>query len=316
MATPRVSENPTTQRHYLAQLTIGAALAQAVRSLWGSLSPLSAPEAMQAFRGGSHALVGQFSQAAVTVAADHYRAARIDAGVTSEVRLPRLPSPPVAKADTKLDWIESQRKRLEAEAAAEVAEMVAEIEAKILAETEAAFQKAIADAAREWTVEAVEGDEKALGFRRVARPDACAWCLALAIRKTSRRGLAKDFKRYGTPGAMGGEEHFGVYKSRESAGQLPPNATREVNRFHFNCNCTVEPVFDTGLHAPTWLLDVDALYAESDGFNDFRRRLNAQRRGATPEDPAPVLPTPSIRPEQTAAIADLLGRIDASMSVA
>lgn len=305
MATPpTVSENPATQRNYVAQLTITTALVQAVRELWAATSPLSSLPSLRAFGAGAHALVNYYGPAAASEAGNAYRSARRDAGVTTVPKMPPITLPDPGKVDKELAWIESR-----------VREEMALIEADILKDAAEALEKAVADEARAYTVKAVEGDERALGFRRVARPDACAWCLALAIRKTSRRGLAKNFKRYGMPGAMGGDEHWGVFKSRASAGQLPEGSD-QINRFHFNCHCTVEPIFDASFVPPQHILDADALYADSENFNDFRRRLYAQRHGNEPQDPAPVLPLPSARPEQTAAIADLLANIDASMRVA
>ena len=52
MATPKVSENPTVQRHYLAQLALSAALAQAVRTLFASTSPLSGEGGRRSFAAG------------------------------------------------------------------------------------------------------------------------------------------------------------------------------------------------------------------------------------------------------------------------
>lgn len=308
MATPRVSDNPATQRNYAAQLTLGAALAQAVRGLWSATSPMSSADALRSFGSGARVLVDQFAAAGSVMAGDSYRTARLDAGVTAPLTLPRIAAPAPGKVAKELDWMERQRQEIEAR----LEQDLAEIEAEILAEAVAAFEKVVADEARQFTVAAVEGDEKAIGFRRVARPDACAWCLALAIRKTTRRGLAAEQRG---PGSFGGDKHWGVFKSRASAGQLPEGAD-QVNRFHFNCHCTVEPIFDASFVPPSWLLAADELYADSDDFNDFRRRLNAQRGGVTPTSPAPVLPLPTARPEQASALADLLASIDAAMRVA
>lgn len=306
MATPpRVSENPATQRNYVAQLTIAAALSVAVRRLWESLNPLSSSDALAAFGAGARAIVEQFAQAAVVVAGDNYLATRHAAGFTDPIRLPAVSSVPAAKVDKELAWIERQ-----------IAADMAAIEAQLLKEADEAFQKAVADEARQFTVDAVAGDERALGFRRVPRPDACAWCLLLATRKTTRRGFAKDVKGVGR---HGGDKHFGVYKSRASAGQLPAGATSQVNRYHFNCHCTVEPVFDPAATVPDWLQDAADLYDTTpDGLNGFRRALNAQRRGETPPDPTPILPasTTSGQREHAAAVAGLLAQIDDAMRVA
>lgn len=310
MATPTVSDQPTTQRQYVTQLTLSAALAQAIRTLWASTTPLSSEDAWDRFSAAVRVVVPRYGQAASVTALDNYRIARQAAGATDAPRLPQIATAPVSKIDAGLAWARRELEDIEAAQA----EALAEIEATILKRAEAAMQKALMDEARETTIAAVEGDERALGYRRVPRPDACAWCLALATRKTSRRGLAKDFARYGTPGAMGGDEHWGVYKSRAAAGQTPEGSA-EVNRFHRNCHCVVEPIFSTYFAIPDWLREVDDLYQSTDDFNHFRRLIEARRRGETP-DPTPILPSPQMQPAQVAVIADLLGGIDAAMRAA
>lgn len=303
MATPKVSDRPATQRQYATQLALSAALAQAIRSLWGSTSPTSSEAAWDAFAAALRAIVPQYGQAAAVISLDNYRLARQAAGITTTPTLPRITATPVSKIDAGLAWA----KRAEAE--------LADMEAAILQRIDSAMQKALLDEARETTVAAVEGDEMALGFRRVPRPDACAWCLALATRRTSRRGLARNFTRYGTPGTMGGDEHWGVYKSRAAAGQTPAGAA-QLNRFHNNCHCVVEPIFSADFAAPPWLRDVADLYDDSDDFNHFRRIIEARRRGESSPDPRPLQPLPSTSPAQVSAVANLLASLDASMRVA
>lgn len=313
MATPpTVSPDPTTQQGYAAQFLISAAVVSAIRELWGATSPLSSEQALQAFGAGAQAVVGQWSQAAQVTASDHYRAARINADVTGRLRLPPIAPKPEAKIAKELAWIEKTRIEREAEA------LIAEFEAQILKEAAEAFEKIVADEARQYTVEAVVGDENAIGFRRVARPDACAWCIALATRRSKREGLASAFMSSGgrtkslrgrpLPGSNG-EEHWGVYKSRALAGQTPPG-TEQLNRFHFNCHCTVQPVFSTDFTPPSWLVEMADLYDDSDDFNDFRRRLNA-RRGVAPR----TIPTlPIARPQSD--VPDVLAALNAAMSAA
>lgn len=309
MATPRVSDQPATQRQYATQLALSAALTQALRTLWASLNPLASDASWDAFAASVRAVVPQYGQVASVTALDNYRAARSAAGVTTAPKLPKITPVPASKIDAGLAWA----RRAAADAEREMAADLAKFEAAILERAEAAMQKALMDEARETTIEAVEGDDKALGYRRVPRPDACAWCLALATRKTTRRGLAKDFKRYGTPGVLGGDEHWGVYKSRAAAGQTPVGSS-EINRFHRRCHCVVEPIFSTGFVVPEWLQEVDDLYQSTDDFNHFRRVIEARRRGEpAPADPAPLLPAPAASEVQVAAIANLLGGIDAAM---
>lgn len=320
MATPTVSDNPATQRQYVTQLTLSAALAQAIRALWTATTPLSSESAWDAFANGVRAVVPQYGQAASVTALDNYRVARIQAGATGAPKLPKITPAPTSKIDAGLAWARHDLKDIEAAQA----DALAEIESTILKRADAAMQKVLLDEARETTVEAVVGDEKALGYRRVPRPDACAWCLALATRKSTRKGLAinqitesgraKSLRR-GSVASQGADEHWGVYKSRFLAGQTPVGSD-EVNRFHRNCHCVVEPIFSTDFMVPEWLHEIDDLYQSTDDFNHFRRVIEARRRGETSPDPTPIIPAPAAAPERVAAIADLLGNIDRAMRAA
>ena len=220
---------------------------------------------MRSFRAGVAALVGQFAQASRVMASDYYLNLRQASGVPGVPTLHLVELPPTSMVDAGIDWA--------------MRDFMDKTEADIMAQVEAAMAKAVLDVGREQLIEAVEGDEKALGFRRVARPDACYWCITLALRRSTRGGQQ--------------DQHLGVYKSRESAGQLPPNIKGEVNRYHNNCNCTVEPVFAIGDGAmPDWLLNMDRLYEEAtknsksgERLNDFRRAIAALRRGDSPIKP-------------------------------
>lgn len=288
MATPTVSENPEVQRHYLAQAALAASLSSALDEMWSLVDPLASVEAMDAFRAGVFALVEQFSTASVAMSSDYYAQVRRAAGVQGAFRPRLVETPPRSLVDAGIDYA----LRTQAEAAA--------IEAAIMERVHKTMEKAVLDAGRAQLVQAVEGDDRALGFRRVARPGACYWCLSLAVRASTR----------GTDG----REHIGVYKTRASAGQLPA-AAAEVNRYHNNCHCTVEPVFSTAENLPDWLLEMKQLYADStlnskrgESLNDFRRALGARRRGDE-ADPDAVVPL--IRPAATGRdqLRDLVQRL-------
>lgn len=307
MATPRVSETPEVQRQYVAQLALSAALAQTLRQLWTATSPLSSERAMQAFRAGVAALVVQFAQAARVVATDYYVNLRRASGMPDVPTIRPVDLPPTSLVDAGIDWA--------------MRDFMNKTEADIMAKVEAAMSKAVLDVGREQIVEAVEGDDLAVGFRRVPRPDACYWCISLALRKSHRVGLAVNASKNSRRNTFDPDvEHFGVYRSRESAGQLPPNARGEVNRYHNHCHCAVEPVFMTGVtDVPDWLLDMDRLYesatadsAKGERLNDFRRALDAWRRGETP--PTPTAPTiiPAVsQDERLRLLSDFLAEIAA-----
>lgn len=312
MAVPRVSDSPATQQQYAAQLAVSASLFATLRALWPAVAPLSSAAAMSRYRTGAALLVSQFAAASSSIASDYYLGARTEAGVSGAVSVQPIAAPPRAKIDASLDWALNAAEEQMRSLLAEVEQEAADAERQLLAEetqkrVEAAAQKIVTDAARDQVVAAVEGDGKALGYRRVPRPDACAWCLVLAFRTSTRKGLAKDFTKYG-PGKLGGDRHYGVYKSRSSAGQITPNAKGDTNRFHDHCHCVVEPVFDVVNQLPVWLHDAEALYNASDDFNAFRRLIRSGR-GEHPEPPsvpmAPITPSPQVVAQVTALLDQL-----------
>lgn len=274
MATPTVSENPEVQQQYATQVGLTAALLAQLRALWPQIQPMSAPAALLDYREAISAVVEEFASASISLAADYYEASRELAGITTAFRMPLVDTPPTSLIDAGFEWAMRAR------------EERADDEARIQKRIEAAMQKAVADSGRDQIIAAVAGDEKALGFARVPRPGACAWCLSLSIRTTTREGLAADAPKgrgQKNAGNHGGPRHFGVYKSRASAGQT---ATGDENRFHNNCHCVVEPIFSANYAPPAQVLEADRLYAESTAgaksggkLNAFRRALDAERRG-------------------------------------
>lgn len=268
MAT-RVSENTEVESHYVTQVALTTALLAALRRLWPTVNPMSGPEAAGRYRDGVVAVVDQFALASASLSVDYYEAMRENAGISTPLRVQLIDPPPRELIDAGVDWAMSAQ-----------AEM-AEIEAAIQARVEAAMQKAVADSGRGQVVAAVEGDELALGFARVARPDGCYWCISQAIRRT-------------------GDGRLGVYKSRATAGQIPPNEKGEVNRFHNNCQCQVVPVFDNGFELAPELAELEELYGEAtenskvgERLNDFRKALEAMRNGKSAPLAQPTRPAVS-----------------------
>ncbi|HEY9411698.1 MAG TPA: hypothetical protein VIP77_19120 [Jiangellaceae bacterium] len=297
MATPQVSENPEVQQNYLAGLALGAAAAQTVEALWSATQPLASAEAMARFTNGLFIVAGQLGGVAASVGEDYFRAARREAGITTTIKLPEPVLPTRAEIDADIAWATRER--------ADLADDLDAMHAAILADMQAETEKAVLDVMRTRVVQSVEGDDTALGFRRVCRPGACYWCISLAIRTTTRGG---------------NERNYGVYKTRASAGQLPAGAS-ELNRFHAKCKCEVEPVWSPAESIPGWLGDLETLYADStresakgESLNDFRKALTAHRNGEDPPAPtAPVsLPTSNPAAAQIAAILDRLAEATAA----
>lgn len=275
---PRVSENPEVESHYVTQVALTAALLTALRRLWPVVNPLRGATSEARYRDGVAAVVDQFSLASISMSADYYEDMRADAGIDTQFRLNPIETPARALVDAGIDWALSAQADIDA------------LEAAIQGRVEAAMQKAVADAGRDQVVAAVEGDDLALGFARVARPDGCYWCITQALRRN-------------------GDGRLGVYKSRASAGQIPPNEKGETNRYHNNCQCQVVPVFDDNYQLEPGLAELDALYEQStensksgERLNDFRKALDAMRNG----EPAP---TSKPRPRSAVSGADRLAAL-------
>lgn len=286
--TTQVSENPEVQQQYATQVALTAALTAALARLWPQVNPLGSLASQGRYRDGVAALVEHFSGAAISLAADFYDAARDQAGVTGPFTAPVVDTPPRPLVDAGVDWA----LRAEAE--------MAETEAVIQSRVDRAMQKAVADAARAQVIAAVEGDDKALGFARVPRPDACYFCMAQAMRR----------KRDGRPG---------VYKSRGTAGAIADkNFTGSGEaKFHNNCHCVIEPVFSADYQLVPHVAAAEDIYYEAtlhskpgESLNDFRKALEAVRAGK----PIPVLPSKvrPLKPQQSPAdaLADLFSKLN------
>lgn len=272
MTVTTVSADPLVQDEYLAQLAITAGLTGALRELWAVVDPLASAQALGRYREAVYALAQQFGQVAVTAAVDFYAAKRTEAGVTGASPRSFLAElPPRSLVESDVDW------------AMRAARQMADDEARIQFRIEAALQKAVIDAGRTQTALTIEADDRAIGFARVARPDACYFCLPQAFRRTS-------------------DGRAGVYKSRDTAGGFANSefTGTGVAKFHNNCHCVIEPIFDAGYQFEPHIADAERLYAEvtadsesGQGLNDFRRALSATRSGrAIKRTPEPLVVAP------------------------
>lgn len=286
-----VSETPEVESHYLTQAALTAALMAQLRALWPSVEPLSSAAAWVEYGKGVHALTDRFSVASISMAADYYDDLRDRAGVVAPYRQRIIEPPPRALVDAGLDWAKSAQAQMDA--------TVVDIQRRV----EAAMQKAVTDSGRDQTLEAVAGDEAALGFARVAKPGACYFCLAQAFRKTRPR--------------KGQPARYGVYKSRGSAGVFANDDFTGAGpaKFHNNCQCQIVAIFTPDFEVSPAVAAAEALYTEStvnskrgEAMNDFRRALAVQRAGGS----APALDEPAGSPalvDGRTAMRDLLARL-------
>lgn len=254
MATaPLASDNPETQRHYAAQFALSAALVVAIRRLWPMVDVRDLKATLPPYKAALSALVGRFGSASASLAADHYQTVRLDAGVRTPFRLPAVGRPPSAKIDASLNWATGDlwdSRLLKPPEGFDPSSVTDAVQTKV----EGSAQKTALDQGRELMASAAIEDRAARGWVRVARPNACPFCLLLATR--------------------GVVEGSTIYRSQQSADF----------QAHDNCHCTAEPVFGV-YEAPHHVREAAALYADStkdvgDKLNAFRRAVEAQRRGA------------------------------------
>ena len=274
MATPppQASDTPEVQQHYLTQLAIAGALSASLASLWPSFDPLRPRATFDPVRRGAAALVSIMAPAAIELAAEHFEAMRDAAQIAQPFRVPIIEPPSPARVEAYLEktaasLLDGTTTDLEA------------LRAAIEREIEGAAQKLLADAASDELLAAVEADPQAIGWARVTREGACAFCLMLATR-----------------GA--------VYQSKKTASFRP----------HGSCHCTVEPLWRGSYEPPAHIREAQALWKSStrdrsgkDALRAFRRALEGGTLRERPV-PKPSVPVAS----QADQLAALLGNLAAA----
>lgn len=272
---PQASDQPEVQQHYLTQLALTAALSAALVNLWPSFDPKRPRATFDPIRRGAAALVSELAPAAISQAADHFEAMRDEAHIVQPFRTPIIEPPSMAEVEAYLD-----------QAAAELLDGTtsdfAALQAAIEREIDGAAQKMLADAASDELLAAVESDPQAVGWARVTREGACAFCLMLATRGP-------------------------VYTSKATANF---RAHVPVNGRGGTCHCTVEPLWRGAYEPPAHIREAQALWKSStkgrsgkDALRAFRRALKG---GNLRERPVPKLaPQPSQRDQFDALIGAL-----------
>lgn len=139
----------------------------------------SVPEWIEAVR----AVVDDYADASVSLAADYYEAERIAARVTGRFTVPLVGPPPADKTEQSLRWASKDLwPRAEEDATpAQLEPLDVRLE-QAAKKAEAVAQKLVTDQGRETVREAVRRDRQATGWARTAALNACPFCRMLAIR--------------------------------------------------------------------------------------------------------------------------------------
>ena len=238
----QVSNSPEARRHYAAQAALVAALSGALSRV--RLSPLSG-------RYGQvlAALVQDFSYGSISVAADYFTEARDVAGVAK-------PFSPTLTEPWSLGSVEAYIHTSLDEYAKELDGALTEAAAKVQAEGVA--KTLTLDAGRHQLLTSAAADPVRPRWARVARPDACSFCLMLATR-----------------GAV-----YRTESTAEFRAHMPFNGRGGV------CHCSIEMVFDArDYEPPDYIAEKKSLWAETSIPGDpkesrraFRRAVDAERR--------------------------------------
>jgi hypothetical protein len=232
-------------------------------------------------RRGTAALVAELSSAAASLAADHFEAMRDQAQVVQPFRVPIIDLPAQPAIENELD-------RVAAEILDGMSDDIEALQRAIEAQIEGSAQKMIADAASDELLAAVESDPQAIGWARVTRPGACAFCLMLATRgPVYRKEGTANFRAHAPINGRGG-----------------------------TCHCTAEPLWRGKYEPPAHVREAQALWKTStkgrsgkDAIRAFRRALEG---GNLRERPIPIPAAPAV--SQRDQFNALMGQIDALMA--
>jgi hypothetical protein len=228
-----------------AQAALITLMIAELNAIWDQLDIASPAETLEQWIEAATAIIEDYAVAMGALAQEMYLAARDDSGAESDYDPAPIEPPSDDEIEEMLRWalseawndgsLDDARDNLEAGA-----------------------EKLVLDTGRQTTAEAAVEDPQARGWARVARPDACSFCLLLATRG-------------------------GVYDSHDTATE-----TISGESYHSHCRCVAVPVFEgTPYELPGYLQRWRRIYYESargysgkDALNAFRRAVYRERRKA------------------------------------
>lgn len=156
-------------------------------------------------------LAGQYNRASASLAADYYAAERAAAGITATRSVPVAAPLPDADVLQALGW-----------ATRDLTNDTVDLDA-VLDRTDTAASDLALEGGRNTVSAAAEADPQCLGYVRVPRPGACAFCAALGLKRAD------------------GKSTYQLYKSAETAQRRGRGATEDA--YHDHCQCAVQAVF-------------------------------------------------------------------------
>lgn len=158
---------PSAPDHYAAlQAGLAAELTQRLAKAFALLDPADVAGTVDKFRTAVEAIVQQFGRMAVSAAWQHYRRARVAAGITGKPAAPPNPQPvPRDMVSAMVDDVVKRADPVEA-----------------LDTLDAEAERLVLDRGRQAMMDAAAQDAEARGWARVPDPGACWFCIMLATR--------------------------------------------------------------------------------------------------------------------------------------
>lgn len=236
MATPPVSNTLEVAQHYATVAGLNAALVNALRRL-----PPPGRVPTSTYLTQVAALVHFYSQAAISLSRDHYIDMRALAGVTAAFTVPVVDPPSTEAAQAAI---------VAALAGADLAPDLDEpaIATAVQNLIEGITQLLVTEAGQDAIWTALEEDPRSVGWARVVRPGACAFCRMLATRGP-------------------------VYRTERSASFLAHHADEHGGG---DCQCGVEPLFKKDYVAPDHVKSDQQTWSETGNLYDFRRAIEGR----------------------------------------
>lgn len=235
------SPQPSSQQAQARQAAITALLVAQMAKVWSLIDLGDLKTSLPKYEAAVAALTYKFGQVSAAQAALFYREMRAAAAVGGRFRPTGADPAGIGQVQQSIGWatkgLYSETPNVEA--------------AKTLANGVA--QKLVVDTGRNTLIAAIEQDQKARGWAREAKPDACSFCALLATR-----------------GA--------VYRSETSASF----------EAHDHCHCLPVPLFADHYEPPAYVRQWQQIYRDApyganagEARNNFRVALADHRAGQT-----------------------------------
>lgn len=258
MTTPAGAAAGSAAQYQAAQEGVAALAAQDVAAAFALLDLSNLAQTLPRFKAAIAGVVARYGAASASLALQHYRQQRREAGVASRITLHPARPAGVQEVAANVDWATRSLWSAEPDATTSRTEVAG------------ATEKLVLDTGRSTMIQAVQDDRNAIGWVRQTEPGACYFCLLLETR-----------------GAK--------YKSRESAG---PNRRSRRNRtnpgkafigegefkVHDHCRCVAIPIFhhyEPSAEARHWeqvyINATKGVTGTKDAINAFRRAVEAER---------------------------------------